>query len=648
MVLGRVALLPIALLAVSACGGSNDKQPAKPPATDPAEVVATTEEAPAPTQTIPPVTEDRFTNANYNEVRVSHADLDLNVEFAKKIIDGVATLSFDRIDPAAAELDLDTNGLDIKSVEAGHGGKFAPVKFTLGEADPVRGAKLSIALPQDADKVRIAYRTNPNAAGLQWLDAAQTAGKEHPFMYSQNQSINARSMAPLQDTPEIRMTYSAHVTTPPELRAIMSAAQDDGPVDGDYQFDMPQKIAPYLLAIAVGDIAFKPINDTIGVYAEPSVADAAANEFADTPEMEKAVSALYGPYRWGRYDILVLPPSFPFGGMENPRLTFLTPTLIVGDKSLTGTVAHELAHSWSGNLVTNATWSDAWLNEGVTTYVENRIVEDVYGEERATMELSLSLEGLKEEIADLDDPKMTRLQLPADLKDPDDGFSSVAYDKGALFLKFLEGRYGREVFDPFLKSYFENFAFKAVTTADFRTYLFDNLVEKHPGKATPAEIDEWLFGEGLPATTPHPVSHLFEKVDAEQARWLASPGSAGKIKSAEWSTQEWLHFINTLPADISSEQMKDLDIALDLSNSPNAEIAFAWYRKSIKANYRPALPAVEGFLTRVGRGKFIYPLYEELKENGEAAFAERVFEKSKLYYHPIAVDRIEKILQSAN
>ncbi len=635
----------LALLAVVASTSCGRKEAQTAPPVSPA--------ADAPSAAMPaPASENRrrdpFTYANYDAVRVTDLALDVTVRFAEKVLDGVATLSVERIDPAAAALVLDANDLDIASVEAGDGAAWAPAAFTLGPDDPVLGSRLEIALPEGASKVRIAYRTNPAAEALQWLAPAQTAGKVHPFMYSQNQAINARSMAPVQDTPAVRMTYSAIVRTPTALRAVMSAENDTGPTDGEYRFSMPQPVPAYLLAIAVGDLKFRAISETIGAYAEGSVVEAAAAEFSDTPAMERAAAALYGAYRWGRYDLLILPPSFPFGGMENPRLSFLTPTLLAGDKSLTGVVAHELAHSWSGNLVTNATWSDAWLNEGVTSYVENRIMEEIYGPERAVMEQALSLGDLNVEIAALKKPELSRLRLPMVLDHPDDAFSDVAYAKGQFFMHFLEQRYGRPAFDAFLKSWFETFAFKAATTDDFRLFLKDNLVANNVSAASEAEIDEWLTGTGLPATLVAPAAAAFEKVAAQRDAWIGGTAPATSIAAAKWTTQEWLHFITALPADLSPERLGELDLAFDLTSSQNAEIRFAWLMKGIAARYAPALPASEDFLTRIGRGKFLYPLYEALKKNGELARAERIFETAGPGYHPIAQRRVAEILQAQN
>jgi len=632
----------LALLAATACAPKEaDTQETMTAAAAP----PITGKTPAP---VGPVEKDPFTYANYDEARVTNLALDINVLFAEKTIDGTATLTFERVKPDASRLVLDTNDLEIRKVEAKSGAAWTPVKFSIGPDDPNLGSPLEIEIPAPANEVRISYRTSPAAEGLQWLNAKQTAGGAHPFMYSQNQAINARSMAPVQDTPAVRMTYTAKVRTPRNLLAVMSAAQDEGPRDGDYEFSMPQPVPAYLLAIAVGDLDFRAVSETIGVYAEPSIVEAAAKEFEDTPQMEQAASALYGPYRWGRYDLLVLPPSFPFGGMENPRLSFMTPTLLAGDKSLVGTVAHELAHSWSGNLVTNATWSDAWMNEGVTSYVENRLMEAVFGEERAQMEQAIAFGDLQRELAGLEDTSLSRLQLPSDIAHPDDAFSDVAYVKGQFFLHFLETRYGRTAFDAFLKSWFDSRAFKASTTADFRDHLMKTLVAQNPGAASASEIDEWLYGEGLPSTIAAPQPSAFEAVEREQSAWMNGEMAAKAITADGWTTQQWLHFINTLPENAGSGRLRDLDSFFDLSHSANAEIAFAWYRRAIAEGYAPALPAIEQFLKRVGRGKFIYPLYEDLVAHDERDLAERAYAKAKPLYHPIAQRRVEEILQPTN
>lgn len=586
---------------------------------------------------------DYFTYSNYGDIRVTHAELDLALNFEAKTITGEVTLDFRRLSKGVNSLVLDANDLDVKSVEARVEGDWLTAGYTMGPDDAVMGSRFEITLPENADKVRVSYVTSPEAEGIQWLSPEQTAGKQHPFLFTQFQPLNARTMVPLQDTPAVRITYNAHVTTPPELIAIMSARQDEGRVrDGDYTFRMSQPIPSYLLALAVGDIEFRSINDKVGVYGEQDIVDASAEEFSDTPKMMDAIEKLYGPYRWGRYDLIVLPPSFPFGGMENPRLSFMTPTLIAGDKSLTNVVAHELAHSWSGNLVTNANWRDAWLNEGFTSYVENRTMEALYGADRAVMERFLDKQSLLDDIAAAPRPELTQLKMPDDIGHPDDAFSDVSYVGGMFFLKFLETRFGREDFDAFLKSYFEHYAFQSITTEDFLTYFEDNLWSVHPDKVTKEEINDWVYKPGFPASIEDPQSDAFTKVQAQLDAWLGG-GDVGGLETTAWTAHEWLYFINALPDSMNADHFAALDARFDLSTSHNAEIANAWYQKAIPAGYEPAFEPLDAFLTRVGRGKFIYPLYRILLENDRREWAEAVYERARPGYHPIAQRRIDGI-----
>nr|MBA2340480.1 aminopeptidase [Pyrinomonadaceae bacterium] len=467
------------------------------------------------------IARDEHSYSNPAEVRVKHVDLDLNVLFERKTLQGSVVLDVERSKPAIAQsLVLDTRNLKITKAETStNGRRFTATTFNVGQADKILGAPLTINLPPRATRVRVSYETNPDASGVQWLAPSQTAGKKSPFLFTQAQAIHARSFIPLQDSPGVRVTYTARIRTPKDLLAVMSAENDPNTArDGDYTFRMRQPIPSYLIALAVGDLAFRRLGARTGVYAEISVVEKAAKEFEDTEKMVSATEELYGPYRWGRYDLLVLPPSFPFGGMENPRLTFATPTVLAGDKSLTSLVAHELAHSWSGNLVTNATWRDFWLNEGFTVYVERRIVEKVYGRPREEMEAVLGRRELTEELAKLEARDQI---LHVDLKgrDPDDGFTNVPYEKGYLFLRYLEETFGRERFDPFLRSYFDHFAFRSITTEDFVRYLKANLLDKNPQLAARVNVEEWVAGAGLPQNAPQAASDAFTKVEAQSAAW---------------------------------------------------------------------------------------------------------------------------------
>ena len=581
-------------------------------------------------------------------VRVRHVDLDLEVRFDRRVLEGSATLQLDRLDPDADELVLDTRGLEIRGAEAAtETGDWRAAEFSLSAADPILGAALHVALPPGADRVRVRYATGAGASGLQWLSPPQTAGRKHPFLFSQSQAIHARSWIPIQDTPQVRLTYGATIRTPPELSAVMSAAGNptDGGGGGIYRFSMPQRIPAYLLAIAAGDLAFAPLGRRSGVYAEPSLLDRSAHEFADTEKMMEAAERLYGPYRWDRYDVLVLPPSFPFGGMENPRLTFATPTVLAGDRSLVSLIAHELAHSWSGNLVTNATWSDFWLNEGFTTYLERRIDEEVYGAEFAAMEAVLGRQDLEDELERLED-RDEILHIDLSGRDPDDGATRLPYEKGCLFLRSLEELYGRSRFDVFLRRYFDHFAFQSITTADFVAYLNEHLLSRDGARGAAVPLETWIEKPGLPAEAPRPQSDALEEVARMSETWFGHLVAASELPFERWRTQQRLQFLRHLPSPLPLERMRELDSALRLTSTGNNEVAFQWLFMAIKARYAPADARLEDFLVSIGRRKYIKPLYEELaKTPAGRQRALAIYRKARPGYHPIAVDTMDRILE---
>jgi len=581
------------------------------------------------------------------DVRVRHIDLDLEVDFETRVIRGTATLRVERIAKDTSKpLVLDSRGLKIEAIEASSDGKaFEKTAFERGKADPILGQALTVHAPVAVTAVRVRYATGPKAAALQWLAPNQTAGKKHPLLFTQSQAIDARSWVPLQDSPAVRFTYSARVRTPKGLLAVMSASNDPAEErTGDYRFEMSQPIPSYLLALAVGDIEFRKVGARTGVYAEPAVVHRAATEFSDMEEFLKACEKLYGPYRWGRYDVLVMPPSFPYGGMENPRLTFASPTVLAGDKSLVALLAHELAHSWSGNLVSNATWSDFWLNEGFTVYLERRIMEAVYGKARADAEATLGRRSLEREMAEL--PKADQvLHIDLTARAPVDGLTDVPYEKGALFLRHLEAIYGRERFDAFLKGYFEHFAFRSITTAEFVAYLEQHLLKGDPERAARTKVAEWLREPGLPADAPNPSAASLTKVE-EAAQAFAT----GKIKASElpgkaWIAQEWMHLLTALPRDVGREKMAALDAEFQLTKSTNSEVIFQWLLLAVRNGYEPAAGRLEAFLTEQGRRKFLKPLYEELvKTPAGKERAQAIYQKARVFYHPVSVETVDVIV----
>jgi aminopeptidase N len=589
------------------------------------------------------------TYANTDAFVTKHLLLDLTADFGAKTLRGTAELQLERRDPGATELVLDTRDLQIQKTETASGnGSWAATMFRLDPSTPAFGSALRVTVPADADRVRITYASSPSAKGLQWLTPAQTSGKKQPFLFSQAQAIQARSFIPVQDTPAVRMTYDATIHVPKDLVAVMAAEATPGEKgSGIFHFRMPQAIPSYLIALAVGDLTFKAMSDRTGVWAEPAMVDAAAKEFEDTEQMIKTTEALYGPYRWGRYDLLVLPPSFPFGGMENPRVTFATPTVIVGDKSLVALVAHELAHSWSGNLVTNATWSDFWLNEGFTTYLERRIVEVVYGKRLAEMERVIGLRDLAQAREEVTSPGDRTLQPDLKGRDPDDAYSVVPYEQGALFLSFLEAKFGRDTFDQFLRRWFDEHAFQSVSTEQFLAFLTKNLLSAHPGVVTDAQVQEWLHTGTIPAFAVMPTSDALEKVEQARDGWLNGGSIDVLAKTASaWSTQEWVHFIDSLPRKMSAEKLTTLDRQLKLTDSPNAEIAHVWFRLAISNRYTAAYPAMERYMVRIGRRKLIVPLYRDLAATPEGkSVAMKIYAKARDGYHPVAQSTVDALLK---
>lgn len=577
-----------------------------------------------------------------DQICVTHINLDLKVDFDSSKIYGIATLKLEHKSPSDT-LWLDTRGLVIESVSDSSGA----VPYFLGPEVLFKGKSLAVLVKPTTNFVQVKYNTTNESVALQWLNPSQTAGKDFPFLFTQSEANLARSWVPCQDNPGVRFTYSADVTVPKNMLALMSATNPQTKNEtGVYHFEMKERIPAYLMALAVGNIEFLPISARTGVYSEPAMVHKAVVEFSEMENMVKAAEDLYGPYRWERFDVIVLPPSFPFGGMENPKLTFLTPTLVVGDKSLTAVVAHELAHSWSGNLVTNATWNDFWLNEGFTVYIERRIVEKLNGKAFADMQAVLGMQDLRETLEELKNaPDDTRLKLNLENRDPDDGMNDVAYEKGYLFLRLIEETVGRDRFDAFLKGYFNNYAFKSISTETFVHYLKENLLNDANGLTGKINIDEWIYQPGLPANCPKIQSEKFVAIEAKAKAFLA--GESAKQLSLEYSsTNEYLHFLDELPNNLSLKQMADLDSTYKFTESGNAEILCKWLRKCIASNYTKADETLSYFLTHTGRRKFVKPLFTELAKTPEGLVkAKAIYVIAKPNYHALVIHTLDQLLE---
>ena len=588
---------------------------------------------------------DPHSLSNFNDVRTTHLHLNLSVDFATKTLSGRVDHSI-KNQGIADSMAFDIKDLTIQAVEVDD----IPANFSINTGDELLGDQLMIPVNATSEKVSIFYKTSPDAEALMWLEPQLTSGKQHPFLFTQGEAILTRSWIPCQDSPGNRITYSADIQCDSNLMVVMSASNpDEKSNEGAYHFEMDKPIPTYLIAMGVGDLEFKPLGERTGVYAEPGMIKKSAYEFVDVEKMIVAAEALYGPYEWGRYDILVMPPSFPFGGMENPKLTFATPTIIAGDRSLVSLIAHELAHSWSGNLVTNATWDDFWLNEGFTVYFENRIMEAIYGKERADMLMSIEYQELVAENAAIlagQHPEDTKLKLDLAGRNPDDGMTAIAYVKGALFLQTIEEKVGRPKFDEFIKRYFSEHRFQTLTTETFVSYinyfLFDPL-------KTEFNTTAWIYEKGIPENAKSISSNKFDKIK-EFVDTIDSSSLAVDLQldSMGWSTQEWMHFIRLMPNSGQFGLMKSIDDMHDLKACGNSEIMAEWYIKAIRNGYLTEAVKLDmtSFLVNVGRRKFLEPIYTALAEttNGKA-FAQEVYSKARSNYHSISYNTIDEILK---
>jgi leukotriene-A4 hydrolase len=575
-----------------------------------------------------------------HRIQVKHIDLDLNVDVEKKTLDGTATLTFDRKDQTA-DLILDTSGLKIESAQIETSkNKWADAKYIMGTIDPILGSKMEIELPKDKNvtKIRIKYAASPDATALQWNTPEQTSSGR-PFLVTNNQPINARTWIPTQDTPEVRATYSAKITVAQkDLMAVMSAGNNPTKTnaDGKYSFNMELPVPSYLIALSVGKLEFQSTGPRTGVYAEPEVITKAAKEFEDTEQMIQATEKLYGKYVWGRYDLLVLPASYPWGGMENPRLTFITPTLITGKKDLVDVVAHEIAHSWSGNLVTNAEWNDLWINEGFTTYVQYRIIEQLHGIDTRMRDMALDKTSLEETLADKSMKKDdTRLRADFAGRSPDEAFTDIPYIKGAFMLYSIEQKIGKPKFDAFLKSYFEKYSFKSISTKQ--------AIEELSKIVDPSFLTQWINQPGLPADAAPIKSTIIENVDKMVSTFKLMGGAPGEENRARLTSKDTCYYLQKLPKRASIFKLDNLDQTFGFSNTVDPEVRTTWYKLTLPRGHKRSMETVEAFLSSVGRGKFVVPVYSALAETKKGkALAQSIYEKNKTFYAPNVRTRVEK------
>ncbi|XP_050318865.1 leukotriene A-4 hydrolase isoform X2 [Bactrocera neohumeralis] len=602
--------------------------------------------------------------SSYSEperIVTKHSAFKWTVDFTNTKLLGSVTHKFNVLEANLPAILLDVRDISIKNASIlCSGGSAIPINYFISDPVDDIGAKLTLELPEGTAKgdllVRIDYETSNRASGLQWLTPEQTLGKQHPYLFSQCQAIHARSVLPCQDTPAVKFTYEATVEHPKELTALMSALVEKKET-GVTKFKQEVPIPAYLLAIAIGDLVSRPLGPQSNVWAEAGIVEAAAEEFSETDKMLKTASDICGPYVWKQYDLLVMPPSFPFGGMENPCLTFVTPTVLAGDKSLADVVAHEIAHSWTGNLVTNKNFEHFWLNEGFTVFVETKIVGRLQGDKERDFHMLRNLTELRECIRTqlANNPELTKLVVDLSNCGPDDAFSSVPYNKGSTFLRYIEDLLGGpEVFEPFLRSYLQKYAYKSVVTDDFKSALYDyfNNTDKKD-KLTEIDWDLWLSHEGMP-----PIIPKFDETLAavsEQLAKLWSTKSTTELRADSditkpISSHQLIDFLGKLIesseiVDLNAEKIEFLENTYKLKDTKNSEVRFRFLRLVIRARLLKRIDEIIAFANSNFRMKFCRPIYRDLGQWPEAKpIAIKSFESVKNQMMAVCAHTIEKDL----
>lgn len=584
---------------------------------------------------------DPHSFAQPNEAKATHLQWSGQVDFASKTIIAKASWMI-QSQKKADTIVFDTYGLDIQKVTIDDQQETG---WVLDTPDPILGSALRIAIKPGTQMVHIQYRTASQAKGLQWLDAAQTGDKKHPFLFSQGQAILTRTWLPCQDSPSLRFSFDATVSVPAGLMAVMSAPNSQQhSTDGLYRFSNSQPIPSYLFALAVGDFSYKAFDGRSGIYAEKSTLDVAWQEFANLPPMIKAAERLFGKMPWQRFDVLVLPPSFPFGGMENPMIMFAAPTLIAGDRSLTNLVAHELAHTWSDQLVRIASWEDFWLNEFFTNYIERRIIEEIEGSSYTEMMESLSNLELEKTLESAGLTGQSLVLVPdLDGKDPDQVLGATQYLKVAALMMHMESSLQKKNIDRWIRQQLREGEGKVYTTQSFvqshQNELFSN------ENFNEAHLNTWFYEQQLPKNYQRRISTRFASVEAVASQWLQGE-EISLLPTGGWSVYEWMYFLRIInQGQLAQSRLSELDQALLLSNSGNAELQAVWLQLALQHNYLEVLAAVEKYVAKTGRRKLLLLVYKALWSNEQTRDTALLwFQKYGPMYHQVARNSISEIL----
>lgn len=588
-----------------------------------------------------PIPIDPHSYSQPNKALASHLAWKGQVDFTLKRITARASWVIET-EKDADTIVFDTYGLVITEVLLDN---EQPTAWKLDRADAILGSALRIALKKGTQTVHIQYHTSSNAKGLQWLETDQTSNQQHPFLFSQGQAILTRSWLPCQDSPALRFSFDAELKVPPGLMAVMSAPNSaNKSLSGTYHFSNPKPIPAYLFSLAVGDFEYKAFDDRSGIFAEKSMLAPAWQEFANLPPMIKAAERLFGDMPWSRFDVLVLPPSFPFGGMENPMIMFAAPTLIAGDRSLTNLVAHELAHAWSDQLLKHASWEDFWLNEFFTSYIERRIIEEMEGPSYAEMMHSLSNLELARNLAHSKMQKQALILVP-DLegKDPDLVLGALSYQKVTAMMMQLENSLGKKSIDQWIKKRLESRPARVYNTSSFVETYQKELFDSSPLDV--ATLNTWLNAPALPNNYAPRISARFANVEAVAGLWLQGE-EITYLPTGTWSVYEWMYFLRVInQGQLPEARLAALDETLQFSSSGNAELQAVWFQLILQHNYLGALPAVEAYVAKTGRRKLLLVVYTALWNNLLCRDKAMLwFDKYQMRYHPVALNSIQQVL----
>ena len=586
---------------------------------------------------------DVFSFSEPKKVTTRAVALDLTVDFEQRRLSGTARLEIENLSGTDL-LVLDTEALTIHSVKV----DGAPAGWSFGTTTSF-GTPLRVSITPETRFVTIEYTTSSNASGLLWNTAQQSFGRQQPYLYTQNEPVSARSWIPLQDTPTVRLTYEATLRVPPGLLALMSA--NENPIapneSGIYSFRMPYRIPSYLIALAVGRLEFRSLDSRSGVYAEPELIEDAVHELGYVPAMMASAERIAGPYPFDRYDLLLMPPTYIVGGMEHPMLNFLHPFSVVSQNDPlvvepTTLVAHELAHSWSGNSATLANWNDVWLNEGITSYLENRIMEDVGGIERGEHLWFADRQNFAGYAASVEDPAVTILHR--EVPHPYSGFGMAGYVKGALFIRTLEDLAGREAFDAFLRRYFGAFAYRWVDHKAFLEFFRESFPD--PALQQSMKLEEWVYQPGLPSNVTAPASSQVWSRAMSRASQFAAGASFESLAPATWREYELQPFLQLAQTSVRA-RMAEVDAVLGLSNrvTPPA----VWLLHAIAAGYEPANAGLERALARGGSNGLLLQLYTALAQTPSGRTrALDLFTRYRDRYHDAIEAQIESLLAVSN